>query len=1049
MLKVFIERPVLSTVISVLIVMMGLLAIRTLPMTQYPEIAPPTVSVTTSFPGASAETLVESVVTPIEEQINGVEGMTYMTSKASNNGSVQITVFFKPGYDPDMAAVNVQNRVALASSTLPAAVTRMGVITEKQQNSALMYMSVRSENPDLDETFVQNYVNINIKPEFQRIDGVGTVSIFGDKGYTMRVWIDPVRMSTYGVTVSDVVSAVNDQSVEASAGTLSQNAGNSFEYVIKYKGRYKEEKEYRDIVIQRLENGKILRLSDVAEVEIDAFSYSSTASTKGFPSISMGIYQMPGSNSHKISAKLYEKIAELEKGMPEGLKFNYDYDTDRFLAASMSKVKTTLFEAFALVFIVVFIFLQDFRSTLIPAIAVPVSIIGTFFFLQVFGYSINLLTLFALVLAIGIVVDDAIVVVEAVHAKLDAGYRSARKATHSAMEEIGGALISITLVMGAVFVPITFANGPVGVFYKQFGVTLLISILISAVNALTLSPALCALLLKSDGHGEEKKGFGARFTTAFNVGFESLTGKYGKVVGFLVKRKWISAGLLALCAVSVFWYNSRMSSGFVPNEDQATIFINVELPEGASLDRTVSVTKQMEEIFSQTPGVSSYTMINGSSFFSGAGSSYAMGFISLDDWDKRKTPDLSVEAILGGLYGATQMIPDAQIVFFPPGTVPGFGESGGVEAQLVDSQSGDLKELDVTARNFAQALTARPELGFVSSSFNTNFPQFEMTLDIPKIKEAGLNVGDVMSAMQGYIGGIYAADFSKYGKQFKVFVQAKPEHREDPASLDLISVRTPDGLMAPVSEFVTLTRTKGPQTVSRFNLFNAVTLNGTAAPGYSSGDAIKAFNEVAEEMLPKNYEVSFSGLTREEILAGDQLTFLFALSVIFAYFFLAVQYESYILPFAVILSLPLGISGAYGTSWLFGLENNIYFQVALIMLLGLLAKNAILIVEYALQRRKEGMELVQAAVTGAKARLRPVLMTSFAFILGLLPLVLAQGVGASGNRSIGTGAAGGMLVGTALGLFVVPVLFVVFQSLQERFKRKPETELKAEAITES
>ncbi|BDD06862.1 efflux RND transporter permease subunit [Aureibacter tunicatorum] len=1049
MFKIFIERPVLSTVISILIALMGILAMRTLPMTMYPEIAPPTVSVRTSFPGANAETLVESVITPIEEQINGVEGMTYMTSKASNDGSVEITVFFKSGYDPDMAAVNVQNRVALASPVLPAEVNRMGVTTEKRENSALMYVSVYSENSELNDVFIQNYVNINIRPELLRIDGVGSVQIFGDKGYSMRIWIDPVKMANYGITTGDITAAINEQSVEASAGTLGQNAGQSFEYVIKYKGRYREVEEYESIILRRLDNGQLLQLKDVATIELDAYSYVSNSVSKGMPTITFGVYQTPGTNSHEIAQLLYDKFDEMEKTLPEGLAIKPVYDTDKFLTASMDKVKSTIVEAFILVFIVVFIFLQDFKSTVIPAIAVPVAIVGSFFFLQTFGFSINLLTLFALILAIGIVVDDAIIVVEAVHAKLEKGYTNVKEATNTAMNEIGGPIVSVTLVMGAVFVPITFAEGPIGVFYKQFGVTLIIAVLISAVNALTLSPALCALFLKPNhNEGEEKKGYMNRFFTAFNIAFEMLTNKYVRSVGFMLKRKWIGVGILMTAIATIFVINQRMSTGFVPEEDEGFIFLNIELPEGASLDRTQSVTKQLSGIMNQIEGIDFYTFVNGSNFFSGSGSAYAMGFAVLDPWDERKEPHLSLEAVMGQVYGAVSQISDAQIICFAPGGVPGFGQTNGVEAQLMDKVSGKLVDLDRVSEEFTGALFQRPEIAFVASSFNTNFPQYEMTLDVPKIKEAALSVDEVMSAMQGFIGGIYAADFNRYGKQFKVFVQAKPENRDDPESLERIFVRNVDGVMAPVSEFVTLKRTNGPQTVSRYNLFNTVTLNATANPGYSSGDAIKAFNEEAAKHLPENYQVDYTGLTREEIAAGNQMVFIFLLSLLFTYFFLAIQYESYILPFAVVLSLPLGIAGAYLTSWLLGLENNIYFQVALIMLLGLLSKNAILIIEFALQRRNEGLSLIDAAKEGAKARLRPVLMTAFSFILGLMPLVLAQGVAAASNRSIGSGAAGGMLIGTAIGLFVIPVFFVIFQGLQERLsgkKKVQEVEVEVES----
>ena len=1044
MLKKFIERPVLSTVISIIIVMLGVLGFYTLPVTQYPDIAPPTVQVNASYPGANAETIIESVIIPIEEQINGVEGMTYMVSSASNNGSANITVYFEQGVDPDIAAVNVQNRVARANALLPAEVIRAGVITQKQQTSALMYVAMYSENPDYNDTYVQNYLNINVRPEIQRIDGVGDVTVFGGKDYSMRIWIDPAKLSSYGVTTTEVVQAIGEESLEAAAGSLGQNSKQSFEYVIKYKGRYKTAEEYNNIIIKSLGNGQFLRLKDVAKVELDAFSYNSISRSKGYPGVNFGIFQTAGSNAQEIIKEVYDKLDQLEKDFPEGVKYLVNYDTNKFLTASMNKVKHTLIEAFILVFFVVFIFLQDFKSTLIPAIAVPVAIIGTFFFLGVFGYSINLLTLFALILAIGIVVDDAIVVVEAVHAKLEEGYDSARKASISAMSEISGAIISITLVMAAVFVPITFIQGPSGVFYEQFGVTLIVAILISAVNALTLSPALCAIFLKPHTDKHNKKGLLQRFYAAFNVAFNATTAKYVKSLGFLVKHKWITGGILAVAVAAIIWANNTTPTGFVPTEDRGVIFVNVELPQGSSLDRTYSVTEDLYKTMSSIEGIKTASLINGQNFFSGAGSSYAMGFIILDDWDNRETEATSVNGILGQLYARTATMAEANIIFFTPPSIPGFGSSDGFEMRLLDRSSGELKDLDNVANEFVGALNQRPEIAFASNSFSTNFPQLELDVNIAKAKEAGVSVSNILATLQGYIGGYYAADFSRFGKQFRVYVQADPEDRKDVNSLNSMFVKNNQGEMAPVSEFVTLERVYGPQTVSRFNLFNAVTVNGSATPGFSSGDAIKAVNEVAKEHLPNNYEVAYSGITREEIASAGSSGIVFILSIVFVYFLLAAQYESYILPFSVLFSLPVGVAGAYLSTKFTGLENNIYFQIALIMLIGLLAKNAILIVEFAKQRREQGMSITDAAIAGAKSRLRPILMTSFAFILGLMPLVLAKGVGAEGNNSIGTGAAGGMLVGTILGVFIIPVLYIVFQWLQEKITGAPEVKSEIE-----
>lgn len=1037
MLQKFIERPVLSTVISIIIVILGVLSLTQLPVTQYPDIAPPTVQVTASYPGASAETILESVIVPIEEQINGIEGMTYMTSTASNTGTASIQVFFEQGYDPDIAAVNVQNRVARANALLPSEVTRAGVITAKQQNSALLYAAIFSTNPEYDDVFIQNYLNINVKPELQRVSGVGAVNVFGAKDYSMRVWLDPAKMASYKLEPREVIAAINEQSLEAAAGSLGQNTGESFEYVIKYKGRYKTAKEYENVVVKALGNGQFLRVKDVAKVELDAFSYSSLSRTNGNPALNFGVFQTPGSNAQEIIENIYVKLEDLKKDFPEGLDYIINYDTNKFLTASVDKVKSTLIEAFLLVFIVVFIFLQDFKSTLIPAIAVPVSIIGTFFFLNLFGYSINLLTLFALILAIGIVVDDAIVVVEAVHAKLEDGAESAKKASISAMSEISGAIVSITLVMMAVFVPITFIQGPSGVFYEQFGVTLMVAILISAVNALTLTPALSALLLKPHNDDHKKKGLLQRFYDAFNAGFNAVTNKYTKSLGFLVKHKWVTAGILGLSVLAIVWASNTIPTGFVPSEDRGVVFMNAELPAGSSLDRSYKVTEKLYESIKGIEGIKGASFISGRNFFSGEGSSYAMGFIILEDWSERESDAESVQSIVGQLFGKAAMIPDANIIFFTPPSVPGFGSADGFEMRLLDRAAKPLTEMDATAKEFVGLLNQQPEIAFASNSFDTGFPQLELDINVERAKEAGVSTSAILSALQGYIGGNYAADFSRFGKQFRVFVQSLPEDRVNEESLNSMFIKTPSGEMTPISQFVSLKRVYGPQTVNRFNLFNSVTVNGGVTPGFSTGDAITKINTLAENNLPEGYSVAYSGITREEIASSGQSTIIFMISILFVYFLLAAQYESYLLPLSVIFSLPIGVAGAYYTTYLAGLENNIYFQIALIMLLGLLAKNAILIVEFAIQRRKQGKSLYDAAIEGAKVRLRPILMTSFAFILGLMPLVLAKGVGAEGNNSIGTGAAGGLLIGTLIGVFVIPVLFVVFQWLQEKVSSKP------------
>ncbi|HRN72425.1 MAG TPA: efflux RND transporter permease subunit [Ginsengibacter sp.] len=1036
MIKTFINRPVLSTVISIILVLLGILGLESLPVTQYPDIAPPTVNIRASYTGANAETVQKSVIIPIEEQVNGVEGMDYITSTAGNDGSATINVFFKQGIDPDIAAVNVQNRVARATPLLPAEVTRAGVVAQKQQTSALMFLSFYTTNENLNDVFLQNYLDINIIPGIKRIFGVGDASVFGGKTYAMRIWLDPQKLAAYSLQPSDVVAAINSQSLEAAAGSLGQNAGGSFEYVIKYKGKLSEPSEYENIIIKSRGQGDFLRLKDVATVRMDALSYGGVGESSGKPSISMGIFQTPGSNAQDIIKDIKKYLKEQEPNMPKGIGYTYNYDSNEFLDASIAKVVKTLLEAFVLVFLVVFIFLQDFRSTLIPAIAVPVSIIGTFFFLNLFGYSLNLLTLFALVLAIGIVVDDAIVVVEVVHAKLDKGEKDPKKATVDGMHEITGAIISITLVMAAVFVPVTFITGPTGVFYQQFGITLIVAIVISAVNALTLSPALCALFLrphKDSAHAN--KNFIQRLFTAFNAAFSAFTKRYGEGFLILLRHKWLSGVILAGAVILILVFNKAMPTGFVPQEDRGMIFANVELPASSSMDRTYQVMKQLSEKARKIPGVADFTFSTGRGLISGTGSNYGLAFIRLAPFKQRNsTQGQSIDEITGKLFGIAATIPDAKAIFFGPASVPGFGNSAGFQFSLLNKTGADISELDKTAKAFIGELMKRPEVQFAQTSFNTQYPQYQMDINVPRASEAGVSISNIFSTMQGYIGGVYTADFSKYGKQYRVMVQALPENRTDVNSLNSIYVRTAKGEMAPISQFVTLKRVYGPQSVTRFNLFSSVDITGAVNPGYSTGDALNALREVAQTNLSTSYGIDFSGLTREEVRAGSQAMIIFVLSLIFVYFILSGQFESYIVPFSVIISLPLGVMGAYFGQWLFGLENNIYFQIALIMLVGLLAKNAILIVEFGVQRRRHGESIAMAAINAAKARLRPILMTSFAFIFGMMPLVFATGIGAIGNHSIATGAAMGLLIGTILGVLIIPVLFAIFQWLQEKVK---------------
>lgn len=1035
----FIERPVLSTVISILITILGVLGLMSLPVEQYPEIAPPTVQVSATYTGANAETVLNSVVIPLEEEINGVEGMTYMTSSAANDGSAKISVYFELGVDPDIAAVNVQNRVARATSKLPQAVIQTGVTTLKSQTSALMFFALYSENKDYDETYIQNYAKINLVPKLQRVKGVGQVNVFGAKDYSMRIWIDPEKMASYNIAPKDIQAALVEQNVEAAPGKFGENAEGVYEYVIKYKGRLSEVKDYENIVIKATGNGNFLYLKDVAKIELGGFNYGTKNIAMGNQGVAVGVFQTSGSNAQDIITEVLSILEESKPSFPNGVDYIIPFNTKTFLDASISKVISTLIEAFLLVFLVVYIFLQDFRSTLIPAIAVPVAIIGTFFFLQVFGFSINMLTLFALILAIGIVVDDAIVVVEAVHAKLDEGAKSGKEATITAMSEITGAIISITLVMSAVFIPVSFLSGPSGVFYQQFAITLAVAILISAVNALTLSPALCALLLKPHKDSDHaKKNFKDRFFIAFNTNFDRMNNRYVQSLRFLGRKKWISIlGLVAFSGVTFYLFQST-PSGFIPNEDRGIIMADLTMPPGTTLEKTEQAVRELDSVLASMDMVEARMNIVGYSLLNQInGASYAFSVIRLKDWKERKEDNQSVTAIVGELFGRTAHFKDAKVLFFTPPSVQGFGSADGFELKIQDKGDDDWATVSKVSNEFLGTLMQRPEIQYAMTNFNPSFPQYEMNINVEHAKDAGISITDIFNTMQGYYGGLYTTDFNKFGKQYRVMIQAKPEDRADESSINNIYIRNAAGQQVAISQFVNLKRIYGPEAVARFNMLKAVNVNGKANPGYSSGDAIKAVQEVAAQNLPSTYTYEFSGMTREEILAGNQAIGVFLLSLIFVYFLLSAQYESYLVPLSVILSLPVGIAGAIGFVKLAGLENNIYFQVALIMLIGLLAKNAILIVEFAIQRRRHGMDLMQAAIEGSKARLRPILMTSLAFIFGLLPLALSTGVGAVGNRSIGMGAVGGMLVGTIFGVFVIPILFVIFQGLQERISGKP------------
>jgi len=1010
-----------------------------LPIEQYPEIAPPTVQVSATYTGANAETVLNSVVIPLEEEINGVEGMTYMTSSAANDGSAKISVYFELGVDPDIAAVNVQNRVARATSKLPQAVIQTGVTTLKSQTSALMFFALYSKNKDFDETYIQNYAKINLVPKLQRVKGVGQVNVFGAKDYSMRIWIDPEKMAAYNVSPKDIQAALQEQNVEAAPGKFGENAEGVYEYVIKYKGRLSEIADYENIVIKATGNGNFLHLKDVATVELGGFNYGTKNIAMGEQGVAVGVFQTSGSNAQDIITEVMAILEETKPNFPAGVDYVIPFNTKTFLDASIDKVLMTLLEAFILVFIVVYIFLQDFRSTLIPAIAVPVAIIGTFFFLQLFGFSINMLTLFAMILAIGIVVDDAIVVVEAVHAKLDEGAKSGKEATVSAMSEITGAIISITLVMAAVFIPVSFLSGPSGVFYQQFAITLAIAILISAVNALTLSPALCALFLKPHADGDHhKKNFKDRFFIAFNSSFDRMNNRYVKSLGFLGRKKWITVvALLVFSGITILLFQTT-PSGFIPNEDRGIIMADLTLPPGTTLEKTQKAVNELDSILASMDIVEARMSVVGFSLLNSVnGGSYAFTVIKLKDWKERKEANQSVDAVVGELFGRTAHFKDARALFFTPPSVQGFGTADGFEFKIQDMGDDDWATVSKVSNEFLGELMKRPEIQYAMTNFNPSFPQYQMDINVERAKDAGVSVTDIFNTMQGYYGGLYTTDFNKFGKQYRVMIQAKPSDRATEESINTIYVKNAAGQQVAISQFIDLKRIYGPEAVARFNMLKAVNVNGKAKPGYSSGDAIKAIEEVAAQHLPKTYSYEFSGMTREEILAGSQAAGVFLLSLIFVYFLLSAQYESYLVPLAVLLSLPVGLAGAIGFIKLAGLENNIYFQVALIMLIGLLAKNAILIVEFAIQRRRQGMDLLQAAIEGAKARLRPILMTSLAFIFGLLPLALASGVGAVGNRSIGMGAVGGMLIGTVFGVFVIPILFVIFQGLQERISGKP------------
>ena len=1046
----FINRPVLSTVISILIVILGVIGLATLPVTQYPDIAPPTVSVRATYTGANAQTVLNSVIAPLEDQINGVENMMYIQSSASNNGSADISIYFNQGTDPDMAAVNVQNRVSMAQGLLPAEVTKVGVTTQKRQNSMLLIFSLYDAEDKYNIEFIENYAKINLIPEVQRVKGVGDANVMG-QDYSMRIWLKPDVMAQYNLVPSDISGVLAEQNIEAAPGQFGERGNQTFQYTIRYKGRLQQTEEFEDIVVKALPNGEVLRLGDVARIELGRLAYTFNNTVNGHKAVTCIVFQMAGTNATETINNLLDVISKAEESLPAGLKINVAQNANDFLYASIHEVIKTLIEAFVLVFIVVYVFLQDMRSTLIPAIAIPVALIATFFVLKLIGFSVNLLTLSAMVLAIAIVVDDAIVVVEGVHAKLDQGYKSSREASIDAMSELGGALVSITLVMMSVFIPVSFMGGTAGTFYRQFGITMAISIAFSALNALTLSPALCAIFLKphDSEHKQKKMSMVDRFHTSFNAAYDSLLKSYKKRVVFFIHKKWLSFGLVAASIVLLMFFMKTTPTGMVPNEDTGTIMGAVTLPPGTSQERAMEVLAKVDSLVAAEPAVQSRTIISGYSFIGGEGPSYGSVIIKLKDWEERSMMQNS-DIIYSTLFlRAQKVIKDAQVLFFAPPMIPGYSVSSDIELNMQDKTGGTLDHFFEVVKSYTAALEARPEINSAKTTFNPSFPQYQLDIDAAACKKAGISPSDILSTMQGYFGGLYASNFNRFGKMYRVMIQAEPDATKNMESLNGVKVRGSNGEMAPITQFVSMKKVYGPDIINRFNLYTSMKVMVAPASGYTSGQALQAIAEVAKENLPMGFGYELGGMAREEAqTSGSTTGIIFVLCFVFVYLLLSAQYESYILPLAVLLSVPFGLMGSFifvnGFSALGSIpalkmilgtmSNDIYMQIALIMLMGLLAKNAILIVEFALDRRKQGMSISWAAVLGAAARLRPILMTSLAMIVGLIPLMLAMGVGAHGNRTLGASAIGGMLIGMIFQIFIVPVLFVVFQWLQEKVK---------------
>ena len=1033
-LKHFIERPVLASVISIVIVIAGIIGLATLPIEQYPDIAPPTVMVRASYPGASAETIQNAVIVPLEQAINGVENMTYITSSAAV-GSASVTVYFRQGTDPDMATVNVQNKVATATGQLPSEVNQIGVMTMKRQTSMVKIFSLYSPDDSYDETFLSNYSKINIEPRILRIPGVGDAFTLG-AAYSMRVWLKPDVMAQYKLIPSDVTMALAEQNIEAATGTLGENSENTFQYTMKYRGRYETPEEFGQIVIRSLPDGEVLRLKDVADIELGSESYAYKGYTNGHPGVSTMIFQTAGSNATQVVEDVEALLEEVRAELPKGIEIAHLQSVNDFLYASMNEVLKTLIEAIILVVLVVYVFLQDIRSTLVPTISILVALVGTFAFLSVAGFSINLLTLFALVLAIGTVVDDAIIVVEAVQARFDVGYKSSYHATIDAMSGITSAIVTSTLVFMAVFIPVAMMGGTSGIFYTQFGITMAVAVGISAVNALTLSPALCALLLKPymDENGQMRDNFAARFRKAFNTTFATMVNKYKHGVLLFIKHKWLMWSTLGLALAALVLLMNTTKTGLVPDEDQGTIMVNVTAAPGSGLAETHLIMEQVADRIEDIPQIRDFMQVAGYGMIAGQGSSYGMCIIKLKDWEERPEKSDAVQAVIGQIYARTADIKDAQIFAVAPPMISGYGTSTGFSLNLQDKADGELTDFYNIYLKFIGALNQRPEIERAYSTFNINFPQYLVDIDAAKAKRAGVSPSTVLSTLAGYYGGQYVSNINRFSKMYYVTLQADPKYRLDTESLNNVYVRTDSGEMAPLSQFVNLTRVYSSEVLNRFNLYNSIAVTGTAASGYSSGDAIQAIREVAAEVLPKGYGFEFDGITREEAQTGSNTAIIFGICILLIYLILSALYESFFVPFAVILAVPCGLTGSFLMAKAMGLENNIYLQTGIIMLIGLLSKTAILITEYAAERRAGGMSLTQAAVSAAKARLRPILMTVLTCVFGMIPLMLSHGVGANGNSTLGSGVVGGMIVGTLALLFLVPTLFIVFQTLQEKIK---------------